>query len=62
MVKVYHFRVYDFMKDDWHIPPAKSPAGRIEQVGGEIIKNTEQEVSDADLDPQGRYWPNGIPA
>ena len=57
MVKVYHFRVYDPTKDDWHIPPAKSQKSRIEIVGGEIIDGTEQEVSERELDDDGRFWP-----
>ncbi|UNC16325.1 hypothetical protein FE249_19145 (plasmid) [Acidiphilium multivorum] len=59
MVKVYHFRVYDATKDDWHVPPAKSPETRIALARGEIIQGTAKEVVVTELDDSGRYWPAG---
>ncbi|MCQ9155279.1 hypothetical protein [Acidomonas methanolica] len=57
MVAVYHFRVYDAANDEVRVPPAKSPKQRIDMVGGEIIEETIEEVPEAALDREGRYWP-----
>lgn len=56
-ITVHHFKVYDFVNDDWIVPPRKSPVDRIEQVHGVIIPNTAETVEEGDLDEQRRYDP-----
>lgn len=57
MVKVYHFKVYDAINDEWVMPVRKSPADRIKEIRGEIVPGTEEEVPESDLDEHRRYDP-----
>lgn len=56
-VTVYHFRVYDPIKDEEFIPPRKSPEHRINRIGAQIIKETAEDVDASALDEQERYDP-----
>ena len=56
-VRVYHFKVYDPIKDEEVIPPRKSPAHRINRIGGQILMDTAEDVDASSLDGQERYDP-----
>lgn len=56
-IRVYHFRVYDPIRDEEFIPPRKSPEHRISRIGAQIIKETAEDVEVSALDEQERYDP-----
>jgi hypothetical protein len=57
MVTVHHFRVWDIMRGEYLIPSLKSTTQRIQEVKGEIIPETAEEVERSALDKEGRYDP-----
>jgi hypothetical protein len=57
MVTVHQFKVWDHTRGGHFIQPLKSPAGRIHEMGGEIIPGTAEEVELTALDAHGRYDP-----
>jgi hypothetical protein len=57
VVTVHHFKVWDQMRGDHIVPPLKSPAERIKQIGGTIIPGTAEDVESSVLDADGRYDP-----
>jgi hypothetical protein len=56
-VTVYHFRAWNPGTDEYIVPDRKSPAERIERIGGTILPGTAEEVEDSVLDEHGRYEP-----
>ncbi len=57
MVTVYHFKVWDQQQGEYIIQPLKSPADRIQEIGGKIIPGTAENVDVSALDSEGRYDP-----
>ncbi len=57
MVTVYHFKVWDQQQGEHIIQPLKSPADRIQELRGEIILGTAENVDVSALDSEGRYDP-----
>jgi addiction module HigA family antidote len=56
-ITVYNFKVWDQIRGEHVITPMKSPADRIEQIGGEILSETAEDVDPSALDKHGRYNP-----
>jgi hypothetical protein len=59
MVTVYNFTVYDVKTDQDVRQNGKRTAESIERLGhdAKIVEGTAQEVSEDDVDGQGRYIP-----
>ena len=57
MPLVYHFKVYDPHTDETIVPPRKSTAERIKEIGGLLLAETEETVSPDKLDDHGRHMP-----
>ena len=57
MVTVHHFKVWDQAAGDHVVPPRKSTAERIKQIGGTIIPGTSEEVDESAIDSEGRFDP-----
>ena len=58
-VKVHHFKVWNSNKNDWEYPPSKRTAESLDELQGEIIPDTAEEIDSTRLDDQGRYFPSG---
>jgi len=58
MPEVFSFRVYDHASGDEVVQPRKSTIERIKRIGGTIIPDTGELVSESELDDGGRYTPN----
>jgi hypothetical protein len=57
MIEVHHFKVWNINMGDWQIPLSKRTAESIDELKGQIIWDTAEEVEFAELDDQGRYFP-----
>ena len=57
-IKVYQYRQVDQFRGRIIISFWKMSADAIGAIGAEVIADTEQEVSEAALDDQGRFTPN----
>jgi hypothetical protein len=55
VVTVHRFRVRDFLTDKWMYSVCKRTAKSVEAFGGEIVEGTAEEVSEEELDGEGRY-------
>lgn len=58
MVTVHYFRTWNAVQDGWIEQPLKSPADRINKIGGQIIEGTGEDVPESALDSEGRYNPD----
>lgn len=56
MVKVYRFEKYDVISDKMVPAECKMTVGRIRANGGFIIEGTEEDVPEAALDDEERYY------
>lgn len=59
MVTVHRFRVRDFLTDKWLYSVSKRTAKSIDAIGGEIIDGTAEEVSEEEIDGEGRHIMRG---
>jgi hypothetical protein len=58
-VIVYQFRRHDPGTGRVVISACKMTAEAIARIGAEIIPDTAEEIREAGLDEEGRYYPNG---
>ena len=57
MVTVHYFKKWHQQQGEYIVQPRKSPADRIQEIGGQIIPGTDEEVDESALDSEGRYDP-----
>jgi hypothetical protein len=57
MAKVHSYKRWDISRDRYVTTRVKGTPNYIASIGGEIMLNTEEEVSPRDIDEQGRYDP-----
>lgn len=62
MVTVHRFRVWDILTDKWMYSVSKRTAKRIDALGGEIVEGTAEEVSEEEIDGEGRHIMRGEPS
>ena len=57
MVTVYHARIKDSSRAEMTVTAHKRTVEAIKALGAELIPETKEEVSEAEIDGQGRYVP-----
>jgi hypothetical protein len=57
LATVFHARVRDSSKAEMTVTSHKGTKEWIRKIGGQLMATTAEEVSETDLDEQGRYVP-----